>query len=255
MRRTARFGWAVAAVLSLTAPAALAGPSLYDIAPFMAPDAFAAQFWGQTPAQPGAPAPAAAPFATPAAVVAAPTVPLAGAASPTVLEPGLRPIPPVVAAPSTVPLEVRTARTATTTAGRFLGMDRSRVYLAGNLGMAAHNDASNVGTAVSNTVDYDTGLALQGAIGYEFTDQWNLEFELAWRRAAAGTVTLAGGTAVVAMGTLSSLALMVNGLYSFDIDGPLTPYLLVGGGFARVKADAIDAGNVPATADAAWAVA
>lgn len=263
---------AAAALTALAAAGAEAGPRLYDLKVFFGPDSFATQFWGQAQgvvplaSAPPAPAPSLlrsqivpapapvpvqvlpAPAAVPVQVLPAPAAPPVAAAE---LERGLRPIPPIVdpASPGAVPVEIRTQQPA-----GFLPSITGR-YMVGNFGIASYAEASNSGGTVDHKTSYDSGIAVQFALGYEWDPRWDLEAEFALRNAAAGTITPSGGTAGTATGTLLTMSFMANGVRGFEMRWPVTPYFIFGGGFARVTARSIDAAGVSKTDSTNWALA
>lgn len=253
-----------AALFALAASGAHAGPRTYDLNAFFGPDPFAAQFWGQAPVSPGAPAPGALAPALPPAAAAIPVRPIIPGPAPVpvqILPPapaavaeapdaGLRPIPPLFpdAPPQAVPVP------ASAPSVGFLPSISGR-YMVGRLGIVAIADASNRGAAVNHKTAYKSGLAVQLALGYEWSPNWNLEAEFAVRRATADTITPANGTAVAATGSLLTMSMMANGVRGLDFGWPLTPYVMLGGGFARVQARDIVAAGVSNTNSSDWALA
>jgi len=246
------------ALIALAAAGAEAGPRTYDLNAFFGVDPFAAQFWGQAPGEfPVTPAvPAQAPIQ---ALPVAEPPPVAAAE----LEAGLRPIPPLsaAAAPGAVPVEIYTGKMT-----RFLPSIMGR-YMVGNFGVASHTDATNSGASVNHTTAYDGGLAMQIALGYEWSPEWKLEAEFAVRNGTASSITPSGAAAVTATGNLLTMSFMLNGVREFNMGWPaprsgrdvhrgqFTPYFVLGGGLARVQARNINAAGVSNTNSSDWALA
>ncbi|WP_029007711.1 outer membrane protein [Azospirillum halopraeferens] len=90
------------------------------------------------------------------------------------------------------------------------------------------------GTAYGEA-ESDTGWAVSGAVGYALRP-WRAEVELSFRRNGLDTVTV-GGRETGGRGDLNQTALMVNGYYDVPTGGPVVPYVGLGVGVVRVRAD------------------
>ncbi len=110
-------------------------------------------------------------------------------------------------------------------------------YLGGAAGVSLPLDSeTNDGTA-QRDVGLDIGYGLSGAVGYGFGNGFRMELELGFFSNDVDSVTGAAN----ASGDVDTLKLMGNVLYDFRNTGlPITPYLGLGLGGARVSADGID---------------
>lgn len=119
-------------------------------------------------------------------------------------------------------------------------------YVSGHIGIAMPSDTSVTFPATPNVsldIDYDTGLALDLALGYKFGPA-RLEGEIGYQKndfddvtvnvAGVGSASLKGA-GVPFSGDMKSTSFLVNGYYDFATGSALTPYLSAGLGFARAK--------------------
>ena len=104
-------------------------------------------------------------------------------------------------------------------------------YVGAGFGLVDVPSTSVTDTA-SRSVKFDNGNMGALSFGYDYASPWRGEIELARRAADLKTVS---GTA--ASGELLATSLMANALYDFDINAPVSPYLGLGLGVARVKMD------------------
>lgn len=96
------------------------------------------------------------------------------------------------------------------------------------------NDAKTSGAGVNTKYRYETGPLVIGALGYGFGNGIRVEGELGYRHSdvkSASTGTATGAT--------NATDLMLNGLYDFNLGWPVTPYVGVGVGGARVRYDSV----------------
>jgi opacity protein-like surface antigen len=93
-------------------------------------------------------------------------------------------------------------------------------------GATVVNDAK---LSTGNTLTFDLGYDIAGAIGYKTTMGWRGELEAAWR--AANNDKLAG---ITAAGDVSSMSLMANVAYDINLGSALQPYIGAGIGFASL---------------------
>ena len=131
-------------------------------------------------------------------------------------------------------------------------------YMSGNLGVAMADD-SNLGTlgeadleyiteldwpsgtTASIDLEYDMGIVLGAAVGYDFGD-YRIESELAYQAndMDKGTmrVTVPGegseSDSAPMSGDVSSFTILINGYYDFFKDSVLRPYITAGIGYSFV---------------------
>ena len=108
-------------------------------------------------------------------------------------------------------------------------------YLSLGVGANFLNDADLTGTGVTDKADFNTGWAAMGAVGYAFDKNWRSELELGFRRNDIDKLTGGAGNA----GNVDASSLMGNLLYDFDTGSKWTPYLGVGLGAVRYKANGL----------------
>ncbi len=82
----------------------------------------------------------------------------------------------------------------------------------------------------SDTYRFDTGWAGVGAVGYGLGNGIRLEGELGYRHSGVKDANTGPSS-----GSVSAWDLMANGLYDFNLGWPVTPYVGVGVGGARVS--------------------
>ncbi len=88
----------------------------------------------------------------------------------------------------------------------------------------------------SDKIDMDTGLALNGAIGYDFGD--------ARLEAAVGYQSHDVADSESQDGDISLLTVMANAYYDIDTGSDITPYLMAGAGLAHVDPSGAETDNV-----------
>jgi outer membrane protein OmpA-like peptidoglycan-associated protein len=94
------------------------------------------------------------------------------------------------------------------------------------------NDAKTSGSTGSRTYRFNTGPAVVGALGYGLGNGFRVEGEIGYRDSDVKSASTGA-----ASGDVSALDFMANGLYDFNLGWPVTPYLGVGAGMARVSAN------------------
>lgn len=123
----------------------------------------------------------------------------------------------------------------------------SGVYVSGKLGFAVVPDLTATGSSWTGTwnddISFNTGMAINGAIGYEFAP-FRTEFELGYQKNDAD---YSDGTEIYrgiplphyrydfADGNVNTTTYMANGYYDFKLGNGFTPYLGAGLGLATVK--------------------
>ena len=99
---------------------------------------------------------------------------------------------------------------------------------------------------------YDTGYVLGAAVGYDYTPNFGLELEYAYRD--ADTTTDLSGIGESG-GSTNSNAVMLNALYKFDgmgAGGAVQPYVGGGLGWANMESDIDDIGSFKRDNAFAW---
>jgi outer membrane protein OmpA-like peptidoglycan-associated protein len=107
------------------------------------------------------------------------------------------------------------------------------IYVGAGVGGHKAQDSSVSQGGQSTSVGLKTGLAGAAALGYAFGNGVRAELELAHRRTKVGSA--AAGQA--ANGSLDATSLMINGLYDIATGTSFVPYLGVGAGGARLRAN------------------
>jgi len=120
--------------------------------------------------------------------------------------------------------------------------------------MQPDRDFSNDGAAgtgpfiFDSDLDYDNGIGVYTALGYDWGNSWRTEFELSYRNNDIRHISpdpfgYSGFPEGTISGDTTTIALMLNALYDLDIltggDGAFTPYIGGGIGFADVDHDII----------------
>jgi outer membrane protein OmpA-like peptidoglycan-associated protein len=124
-----------------------------------------------------------------------------------------------------------------------LGQQTNGLYLGLGAGANFARDAEVNGTGIDTEAGFDTGWAGIGSVGYGFGNGLRLELELGYRENDVDG--LSGQTS--SSGSTNVMSGMLNLLYDIPTGTGFTPYLGIGGGYARVEADGIApvaAGNV-----------
>ena len=91
---------------------------------------------------------------------------------------------------------------------------------------------------VDAEVDFDTGYALSGALGYRFANGFRVEGEVGYRHhdVDGETVTGPGGSITGNIDDdVTSLSFMANAYRDFQTESGVIPYLGIGLGFSRVE--------------------
>lgn len=105
-------------------------------------------------------------------------------------------------------------------------------YFGINTGFHFLQDADLSGSGIANTVEFDPGWLVGGAVGYGFGNGIRTELEVAFARAGVGSISGSGASG--SGGAASALSGMGNVFYDFDTGTPITPYVGGGLGVARV---------------------
>jgi OOP family OmpA-OmpF porin len=108
------------------------------------------------------------------------------------------------------------------------------VKLYGGVSTMADTDFSGEKILGSGSVDtsFDSGATFGGAVGYGVTNNLDLELDYTYRRNDIKSGKR-GGREVLSGGDYASVAIMANGIYRFEVDYAVKPYLGVGLGFLQ----------------------
>ncbi len=118
-------------------------------------------------------------------------------------------------------------------------MDSTYVGLSGVASMVGDVDANNgrgVGGEVKTTADIDTSLGVLVRAGKKF-DAFRAELELGYRDIEVDSIKTANGAYSSSSGDANAYSVMINGAYDFEMDAPVTPYVLLGVGALHVDGD------------------
>lgn len=121
-----------------------------------------------------------------------------------------------------------------------LAAEKDGPYISGHLGVAMPTDSTLTEGGDSLEAEYDSGLALDLALGYRFGAA-RVEGEIAYQKNDIDDFTLAGFGSLKSTGTpfsadVKTTSFLLNGYYDFQNASAFTPYLTAGLGLARVKA-------------------
>lgn len=112
------------------------------------------------------------------------------------------------------------------------------IYFSGQLGLSAQSNSNvtdpRLPTGVVPDVKFDNGLGIGAALGYDF-GTIRLELELIHRKNKIKSVSVTGLGSTSSNGDSSSLASMVNVYYDVENSTILTPFVMAGLGYAKVK--------------------
>ena len=115
--------------------------------------------------------------------------------------------------------------------------NKSRIYLAGYMGLNLHNsqDYEESATPARGDVDLDPALSFGGALGFRFNKYFSLEAEANYAVADTDKINI-GGTSRSVDGELTAMTFMLNGVYNIDMDWGITPFLTAGAGLGHFDA-------------------
>lgn len=129
-------------------------------------------------------------------------------------------------------------------AGPVLAAEKDGPYVSGHVGMAMPSDATLTAPGVSLDVDYDSGLAINLALGYR-TGPMRLEGEIGYQKSDVDdlTVSVAGlgsvnfkSAGIPFSADVKTTSLLLHAYYDFQNASAFTPYITAGLGMAKVKA-------------------
>lgn len=118
------------------------------------------------------------------------------------------------------------------------------LYIGGRLGACFLNDAtlSEEGVAFTADTEYDTGMVIEGAVGYDF-GMFRVEGEIGYRKNDVDKFS-AFGVSVAGGGDVDTLSLMANGYFDIETKSGLTPFFGAGIGYAKVSANDFSVGGI-----------
>jgi OmpA-OmpF porin, OOP family len=107
------------------------------------------------------------------------------------------------------------------------------IYVGAGVGGHKPQNSSVSQGGQSTSIGLKTGLAGAAAVGYAFGNGLRAELELAHRRSKVGAAAAGQGT----NGSLDATSLMINGLYDIATGTSFVPFVGVGAGGARMRAN------------------
>jgi opacity protein-like surface antigen len=128
--------------------------------------------------------------------------------------------------------------------------DRHGPYIGLEAGLSFLSDSKFSGTLDGFEVSFDTGFSIGAALGYKFTKHFRLEADLGYRQSDVDKIT---GFAVPlgGSGDMSTLTVLGNAYYDFDLGIPIVPYIGVGIGLGVVDVNTSDSANRVSVNDSA----
>lgn len=129
--------------------------------------------------------------------------------------------------------------------------DLEGLYIQGGIGASWLSDADNTGAGFDIESDFESGIALSGAIGKQLNENIRLEAELGYQKNDSDSLSVVNdaglgliGTTLDADGDVSALSVMGNVYYDLlQTNTTLVPYVTAGLGFARIDADISSGGT------------
>ena len=109
------------------------------------------------------------------------------------------------------------------------------VYVSFGAGFNLLNDSNDKASGLSGQTKYDGGYAVLAAVGYGWGNGFRTELEGGYRNNTIKSARFAG-VDTRASGSMSSLSLMANVIYDFNLGG-FSPYLGAGVGIARLASN------------------
>lgn len=107
-----------------------------------------------------------------------------------------------------------------------------KLYFAGFLGLNSYlkADYEDSRTPVSGTLEFHNGSMMAGALGLRLTPEFDVEAEIAYRKTDVSNLNIEGLNRVDMGGEIGSWTAMVNGIWNFDTDWVVQPFLTGGVG-------------------------
>jgi len=128
----------------------------------------------------------------------------------------------------------------------FAAPDVKGFYVGGGAGVTLpmNDEIKSDSSTANHKLSFDPGWLVDGQVGYAYGNGLRTELEVGYRQANSDSITNPNSAAALAAakryGVLNS---MVNVIYDMDINLPLTPYVGVGVGYARIWAKELAIGN------------
>ncbi|MDH3575292.1 MAG: outer membrane beta-barrel protein [Desulfobacteraceae bacterium] len=118
------------------------------------------------------------------------------------------------------------------------------LYIGGRLGACFLNDStlSEEGVALTVETEFDTGMVLEGAVGYDF-GMFRAEGEIGYRKNDVDKFS-AFGLSVEGNGDVDTLSFMINGYFDIETQSGLTPFIGAGIGYAKISANDWSVGGI-----------
>jgi opacity protein-like surface antigen len=119
------------------------------------------------------------------------------------------------------------------------------LYVSGNIGFSMASDSDLTDSTVPGitvNTEFDTGLALGAAIGYDF-NKFRVEGEISYQKNEIDKIG-AQGVLFVPSGDALALSFLINGYYDIVNSSAFTPYISAGLGFAQVEFNDIDISGI-----------
>jgi opacity protein-like surface antigen len=123
-------------------------------------------------------------------------------------------------------------------------------YVSGHTGAVFLNESDNAFRAGKVLVDYDndTGYGIGVALGYDFTGELRLEWEIGYRKNDAGSVDVSEfgvPSDLEGSGSMSAVTSFANVTVDLETDLPVTPYIGFGIGGALIIANNVGLATPP----------
>jgi opacity protein-like surface antigen len=114
-------------------------------------------------------------------------------------------------------------------------------YAGAGVGINWLDDTEETLLGGDHTIEWDTGWAIEGDVGYRWAEYWRLELEGSFRENDADVFTPGGGfysgVPVTPAGDVEQLAVMLNLLFDFDVTDTINLSLGAGIGGAQVEVE------------------
>ena len=124
--------------------------------------------------------------------------------------------------------------------------DHKGPYVSGGVGVSFLSDSDTTffdinGDPIDTVIEFDSGYALSGAMGYRFRNDFRVEGEIGYRHHKVDKIVFGGS--LPEHDEITNLSLMANAYRDFQTARGFTPYLGAGLGIGRVKANWTDGGT------------
>ncbi len=120
---------------------------------------------------------------------------------------------------------------------------RTRLYLAGYMGLNTHVEAEYTESTASTNGDLEleNGFNFAGALGVRINKRLSFEAELAYRKSDVANLEVNGTDEDPLDGEIKATTLLLNGVYNFDISWrDIYPFLTAGAGIIWHNGELID---------------